>query len=291
MTLADGSHVTLLVEAPEVREPLPPPDRRARPRAAQPAPRPGAAGGAGRRARLPLGLARRGLAVRDPNTAARPRARPRPVLRRAPAPFERGDARRNAALRSLAETLGVRTVATGDVHAHHTRRARLQDVLVAVKNRTSLEGCEPQRRGNDDSVLLSRRRSPPASRTTPAAAGRRRARRAADLRPHARARLSLPGLLGRADARRRPARGGLPARLRRALPHSPRPLRDKADQRLREEPRPHRRARPLGLLPPPLGGVGAGPRRGAQVEGRALRATCCHWAAAGAARSGRSSAT
>src|SRR5205085_454845 len=54
----------------------------------------------------------------------------------------------------LAETLGVRTVATGDVHAHHPRRAALQDALVAVRNRASLDGCEAERRGNHECVLL-----------------------------------------------------------------------------------------------------------------------------------------
>src|SRR5205807_747097 len=39
--------------------------------------------------------------------------------------------------------------------AHHPRRAPLQDVLVAVRNRTSLDGCEAQRRGNHESVLLA----------------------------------------------------------------------------------------------------------------------------------------
>ena len=68
-------------------------------------------------------------------------------------PYERGDERRNAALRELAETLGVRTVATGDPHAHHQRRTALQDVLVAIRHRTSLDGCEPERRGNRESVL------------------------------------------------------------------------------------------------------------------------------------------
>jgi error-prone DNA polymerase len=103
------------------------------------------------------GCARDGLAVRDPNAAAR--------LARAfgrdrfyiefQRPYERGDVRRNARLRELAETLGVRTVATGDVHAHDRSRATLQDVLVAVRCRTSLEGCERERRGNHESVLLS----------------------------------------------------------------------------------------------------------------------------------------
>jgi error-prone DNA polymerase len=103
------------------------------------------------------GCARDGLAVRDPNAAARlagafGRDRFYVELQR---PYERGDALRNARLRDLADTLGVRTVATGDVHAHDRSRAALQDVLVAVRCRTSLEGCERERRGNHESVLLS----------------------------------------------------------------------------------------------------------------------------------------
>jgi error-prone DNA polymerase len=102
------------------------------------------------------GCARDGLAVRDPNAAARlarifGRDRFYVELQR---PYERGDVRRNARLRELAGSLGVRTVATGDVHAHDRRRAALQDVLVAVRCRTSLEGCERERRGNHESVLL-----------------------------------------------------------------------------------------------------------------------------------------
>ena len=62
--------------------------------------------------------------------------------------------RRLARLRELARDLGVATVATGDVHAHHPRRAALQDALVAIRCRTSLDGCEPERRGNHESVLL-----------------------------------------------------------------------------------------------------------------------------------------
>ena len=70
-------------------------------------------------------------------------------------PYERGDTRRLGLLRDLAEHLGVETVATGDVHAHHPRRTLLQDVLVAIRCRTSLEGCEPERRGNRESYLRS----------------------------------------------------------------------------------------------------------------------------------------
>jgi error-prone DNA polymerase len=101
------------------------------------------------------GCARHGLGVRDPNAARELAAAFGPdrfavELQR---PYERGDARRNAALRDLAEALGVRTVATGDVHAHDPRRTTLQDALVAIRNRTSLDGCEPERRGNHEFVL------------------------------------------------------------------------------------------------------------------------------------------
>jgi error-prone DNA polymerase len=103
------------------------------------------------------GCARRGLGLLDPNAAARlaggfGRDRFYVELQR---PFERGDARRLGLLRDLAEHLGVETVASGDVHAHHPRRTLLQDVLVAIRCRTSLEGCEPERRGNRESYLRS----------------------------------------------------------------------------------------------------------------------------------------
>jgi len=102
------------------------------------------------------GCARHGLAVRDPNTAAEVARvfgseRFYVELQR---PYERGDARRNAVLRDLAAALGVETVATGDPHAHDPSRVALQDVLVAIRNRTSLEGAERERRGNREVVLL-----------------------------------------------------------------------------------------------------------------------------------------
>ena len=165
VTLSDGSHVTLLVESAagysnlcrlltaahahtrprEGTEPLPP------------------ALDARLLAELNEGLvclsgcARYGLAVRNPNGAA--------ALARAfgqerffvelQRPYERGDERRNSALRDLAEAIGVHTVATGDAHAHHLGRTALQDVLVAIRCRTSLDGCEAERRGNRESVLLA----------------------------------------------------------------------------------------------------------------------------------------
>jgi error-prone DNA polymerase len=103
------------------------------------------------------GCAREGLAVRDPNAAAE-LARafgPERFFVELQRPYERGDARRNAKLRDLADTLGVETVVTGDVHAHKPRRAALQDAMVAIRHRTSLEGAERERRGNHESVLLS----------------------------------------------------------------------------------------------------------------------------------------
>ena len=108
-----------------------------------------------RGSRLPLRLcATRSRAARSERRCAPGGSvRPRALLVELQRPFERGDARRLGLLRDLAEHLGVETVATGDVHAHHPRRTLLQDVLVAIRCRTSLEGCEPERRGNRESYL------------------------------------------------------------------------------------------------------------------------------------------
>src|SRR5215210_2439917 len=169
ITLADRSHVTLLVESQQgyasLCRLLTTAHARTRP--------------AGKETQPPLdpaldqalleelneglvclsGCARHGLAVRNPNAAVRLADafgddRFFVELQR---PYERGDARRNTALRQLAESLGVPTLVTGDVHAHHSRRARLQDVLVAVRHRASLDGCEAERRGNHECVLLGPR--------------------------------------------------------------------------------------------------------------------------------------
>ncbi len=164
VTLADGSHVTLLVETPQGYSNLC---------------RLLTAAHAGTRPKegelLPpsldrhlfakhnegliclSGCARHGLGTRNPNGAAElaavfGRDRFFVELQR---PYERGDAQRNARLRNLAETIGVQTIATGDVHAHMPKRALLQDAMVAIKHRTSLEGAERERRGNHESVLLA----------------------------------------------------------------------------------------------------------------------------------------
>jgi error-prone DNA polymerase len=70
-------------------------------------------------------------------------------------PRTSGDRALAHGLSRLAGTLGLRTVATGNVHAHHPRRAFLQDAFVAVRNRLTLDGSEAERRGNRDAVLRS----------------------------------------------------------------------------------------------------------------------------------------
>ena len=70
-------------------------------------------------------------------------------------PFWRRDRARNRWLVLVAERLGVPCVATGNVHSHARCRASLQDALVAVRRRESLEESEPFRRGNRSSVLVS----------------------------------------------------------------------------------------------------------------------------------------
>jgi len=67
-----------------------------------------------------------------------------------------GDARRNRALADLAESAsgeGIGIVATGNVHYHVRERHRLQDVLVAVKHRTTLDACHRERRENSEYYL------------------------------------------------------------------------------------------------------------------------------------------
>jgi error-prone DNA polymerase len=100
------------------------------------------------------GCARDGLGVRDPNAAVRlAQAFGERFYVELQRPFERGDASRNARLRDLAAHVGAQTVVTGNVHAHTARRTALQDVLVSIRHRTSLDGSERERRGNRESVL------------------------------------------------------------------------------------------------------------------------------------------
>src|ERR671924_517507 len=144
VTLADGSHVTLLVETPRgyanLCRLLTAAYAHTRPKEGEPALDPALD--------QPLleelndglvclsGCSRLGLAVRNPNAAAQlaqafGRDRFFVELQR---PYERGDMRRNAGLRDLAEALDVKTVVTGDVHAHDASRTRLQDALVAIRH-------------------------------------------------------------------------------------------------------------------------------------------------------------
>src|SRR5262249_59052155 len=72
-------------------------------------------------------------------------ARPRPSGRAARAATGR--------LVELAGELGLRVVATNDVHVHDRRRGALQDALVAIRVGRPLDGCEADRRGNREHVL------------------------------------------------------------------------------------------------------------------------------------------
>jgi error-prone DNA polymerase len=163
VTLGDGSHVTLLVESQRgyanLCRLLTAAHAHTRPKENEPALDPALDQALLEELNEGLvclsGCSRLGLAVRHPNAAARlahafGRDRFFIELQR---PFERGDVRRNARLRDLAAALGVATVVTGDVHAHDPARAPLQDVLVAIRHRTSLEGSESERRGNQEAVL------------------------------------------------------------------------------------------------------------------------------------------
>jgi error-prone DNA polymerase len=70
-------------------------------------------------------------------------------------PFLRDDRSRNRRLEGIARRLGLRCVATGDVHAHSRARAPLQDAFVAIRRHTTLDASEPLRRGNFSHVMSS----------------------------------------------------------------------------------------------------------------------------------------
>jgi error-prone DNA polymerase len=70
-------------------------------------------------------------------------------------PFLAGDRTRNGALAALAARLGLRCVATGNVHAHSAARVPLQDAFVASRHHLTLESSEPVRRPNSSHVLAS----------------------------------------------------------------------------------------------------------------------------------------
>ncbi|HET7737075.1 MAG TPA: PHP domain-containing protein, partial [Tepidiformaceae bacterium] len=66
-----------------------------------------------------------------------------------------GDRPRNRGLVALAERVGVGVVGTGNVHYHHPSRHRLQDVMVAIRTRQSLDGSHRERRPNAEFYLRS----------------------------------------------------------------------------------------------------------------------------------------
>jgi error-prone DNA polymerase len=70
-------------------------------------------------------------------------------------PFLRDDRARSRRREAVARRLGLRCVATGDVHAHARARATLQDALVAIRVHATLDASEPLRRGNFSHVLAS----------------------------------------------------------------------------------------------------------------------------------------
>ena len=143
------------------------------------------------------GCARTGLAVRNPNGAARLAQAfgPERFLAELQRPFSRGDARRNAALRQLGQRRSVlRTVVT--------ERARPRRFPGAAPGRARRRPAPDVARGLRGGAAGKRRvRAFAAYRGRGALAGRPRgarglgrARRPAPLRPDRGARLSLPGL-------------------------------------------------------------------------------------------------
>jgi error-prone DNA polymerase len=66
----------------------------------------------------------------------------------------KGDGPRNRRLGRLADQMSLPVVATGNVHMHRRERHRLQDVLVAIRHRTTLDGAHPWRRPNANAYLV-----------------------------------------------------------------------------------------------------------------------------------------
>ncbi|MGE4427672.1 MAG: DNA polymerase III subunit alpha [Solirubrobacteraceae bacterium] len=70
-------------------------------------------------------------------------------------PVLREDREQGVRRARLARRLGLRTIATGNVHAHSRARALLQDALVAVRHHATLDATEPLRRGNHTHVMTT----------------------------------------------------------------------------------------------------------------------------------------
>ncbi|MBI4497686.1 MAG: DNA polymerase III subunit alpha [Chloroflexi bacterium] len=80
-----------------------------------------------------------------------------------------GDDERIAGLVRLGERLGLGVVATNNVHYHVRSRHRLQDALVTVRARTSLEESQRERRPNSEFFLKSPRQMAKLFREYPSA--------------------------------------------------------------------------------------------------------------------------
>jgi error-prone DNA polymerase len=80
-----------------------------------------------------------------------------------------GDARRVARLVQLARELELPVVATGNVHYHDRDRHRLQDAMVAIHHRATLESSHRLRRPNSEFFLRSPRDVEALFRTLPEA--------------------------------------------------------------------------------------------------------------------------
>ncbi|HUL02859.1 MAG TPA: error-prone DNA polymerase [Gemmatimonadales bacterium] len=65
----------------------------------------------------------------------------------------RGDVALTRALIAIAADLRLSVVATGNVHYHSRERHRLQDVLVSIRNRATLDGSHSARRPNSEFAL------------------------------------------------------------------------------------------------------------------------------------------
>ena len=67
----------------------------------------------------------------------------------------RGDQNRMRRLARLADEMGLPVIATGNVHYHRPERHPLQDVLTAIRHRSTLDGSHGRRRPNAEFYLAS----------------------------------------------------------------------------------------------------------------------------------------
>ena len=303
-TLDGGAHVTLLVETPKGYANL---CRLLTEAHAGTRPKEGAEPPAARRCRSSRcsstsdglvclsGCARHGLGAHDPNArrARRGRVRPDRFYVELQRPYERGDARRNAALRELARDLGV-------ADRRHRRRPRPPRAAQRPPGRARRDPLPHLARRLRAGAARQPRGRPARARRDgrplPAGPRRRRAhgrdRRRPDVRPDRGARLPLPRLLRRL---RHPPTSSSREVCDRAFDGPLRgvsPIASVREHGCDEELALIAELEARRLLPPPLGGARArarGRRRGARPRLAAPRAAAR--AAAAAARSARSSAT